>query len=58
MPLTSFPLPPTETNSDLPEEQRSNALLLEQTLYRHGFRGYSKEWWHFTDLTDYPVVNE
>ncbi len=44
--------------SDLPEEQRSNALLLEQTLYRHGFRGYSKEWWHFTDLTDYPVVNE
>ncbi len=44
--------------SDLPEKQRSNALLLEETLYRHGFRGYSKEWWHFTDLTDYPVIDE
>lgn len=44
--------------SELPEEQRVNALLLEETLYQHGFRGYSKEWWHFTDLTDYPVIDE
>ena len=44
--------------SELPEEQRANALILEKVLYSHGFRGYSKEWWHFTDLTDYPVVHE
>ena len=44
--------------SDLPEEQRSNALLLEQTLYLHGFRGYAKEWWHYTDKTEYPVVTD
>ena len=32
-----------------------NALLLEQTMERHGFSGYKSEWWHFTDKDSYPV---
>jgi D-alanyl-D-alanine dipeptidase len=32
-----------------------NALLLEQTMQRHGFSGYKGEWWHFTDTDPYPV---
>ena len=32
-----------------------NALLLEQTMERHGFSGYKGEWWHFTDTDSYPV---
>lgn len=41
--------------SDCPEEARKNALLLEQTMARHGFTPYDGEWWHFTDVDSYPV---
>lgn len=28
--------------------QRDNRALLVQAMKRHGFRNYSREWWHFT----------
>lgn len=30
------------------DTQKANRLLLKQTMYRAGFRSYSKEWWHYT----------
>jgi D-alanyl-D-alanine dipeptidase len=29
-------------------EQHGNRILLAAAMRRHGFYGYSKEWWHFT----------
>jgi zinc D-Ala-D-Ala dipeptidase len=29
-------------------EQHANRMLLAAAMHRHGFRGYDKEWWHFT----------
>jgi D-alanyl-D-alanine dipeptidase len=29
-------------------EQHANRMLLAGAMRRHGFRGYDKEWWHFT----------
>lgn len=34
------------------KSQRDNRRLLKETMNKHGFKGYSKEWWHFT------LVNE
>jgi D-alanyl-D-alanine dipeptidase len=28
--------------------QHANRMLLAAAMSRHGFRGYDKEWWHFT----------
>lgn len=41
--------------SDCSFDAMLNALLLEQTMERHGFSGYQGEWWHFTDTDSYPV---
>lgn len=41
--------------SDVSAEAAANATLLQTVMERHGFTGYSKEWWHFTDTNDYPV---
>lgn len=41
--------------SDCEKEARENALLLEKVMYENGFRGYSGEWWHFTDIDSYLV---
>ena len=41
--------------SDCAPEAAANALLLEETMERHGFTPYSGEWWHFTDTDIYPV---
>lgn len=41
--------------SDCSFDIQLNVLLLEQTMERHGFRGYQGEWWHFTDTDAYPV---
>jgi len=30
------------------DKQRSNRLLLLETMTRNGFKNYSKEWWHYT----------
>ena len=32
----------------LTPQQRRNRLLLKSVMERHGFRNYSKEWWHFS----------
>ena len=34
-----------------------NARLLQSILEQYGFRGYQKEWWHFTDTDPYEVIN-
>ncbi len=34
-----------------------NARLLQSILEQHGFKGYQKEWWHFTDTDSYEVAN-
>ncbi|MEO1076450.1 MAG: M15 family metallopeptidase [Bacteroidota bacterium] len=40
-------------NSNVGTEARRNRLLLRALLDRHGFRNYTREWWHFT-LRDEP----
>ena len=42
--------------SDVSAAARANAERLEQAMTAAGFRGYGKEWWHYSDTTDYPVV--
>lgn len=41
--------------SDCGKEAADNALYLEQVMIKHGFKPYSGEWWHFTDMQTYPV---
>jgi len=41
--------------SDVPEETAENAILLETIMRDCGFQPYSGEWWHFSDIDDYPV---
>ncbi len=41
--------------SDCSREAAKNAQLLQSLMEKHGFTGYSKEWWHFTDTDSYPV---
>lgn len=40
--------------SDCSSAAAENALLLQETMEKHGFSGYRKEWWHFSDETEYP----
>ncbi len=35
-------------NADLTKSQRANRLLLRTVMERHGFKHFSKEWWHFS----------
>lgn len=39
------------------KEQAANRQLLKQVMTKHGFKPYSKEWWHYT-LKDEPFPNE
>lgn len=41
--------------SDCLPEETEYALLLEQTMEKYGFKPYSAEWWHFSDLEKYPI---
>ena len=41
--------------ADCPETAANNAQLLEILMEKHGFTGYSGEWWHYSDTTSYPV---
>lgn len=41
--------------SDCSPEAAQNAVLLEETMEKYGFKPYFAEWWHFTDTDDYPV---
>lgn len=41
--------------SDCSPEAAENAILLEETMEKYGFRPYYAEWWHFSDTDEYPV---
>ena len=41
--------------SDCTQSAANNAQILEILMEKHCFRGYSGEWWHFSDTTSYPV---
>jgi len=36
------------TYENISEQQKKNRQLLQKVMNKHGFRSYSKEWWHFT----------
>ena len=41
--------PESATNFiQITDKQKSNRLLLLETMTRNGFKNYSKEWWHYT----------
>ncbi len=44
--------------SDCTEAGANNAQMLEILMEKHGFKGYSGEWWHFSDTVNYPVEEE
>lgn len=44
--------------SDCGETAAENALLLQNVMEKHGFRGYYGEWWHFSDIDTYPVEED
>ena len=44
--------------SDVSDEAAGYARLLEEAMAAQGFRGYQKEWWHYTDSDDYPVLED
>lgn len=41
--------------SDVSAKAAANAELLASVMTAGGFAGYSGEWWHYSDTTDYPV---
>lgn len=41
--------------ADVSEVARDHSLLLERIMEKHGFLGYSGEWWHYNDSTRYEV---
>lgn len=41
--------------ADCTEEERNNAVILELIMEKHGFTGYRREWWHYSDTDSYPV---
>ena len=41
--------------ADCTEAAADHARILELLMEKHGFTGYSGEWWHYSDVTDYPV---
>ena len=43
--------------SDCSETAANNAEILEILMEKHGFTGYSGEWWHYSDTTSYAVEN-
>lgn len=42
--------------SDVSEAAAKNSQLLEDIMTKAGFKGYSGEWWHYSDTTEYQVV--
>lgn len=40
---------------DCSEAAANNARILEILMEKHGFKGYSGEWWHYSDTVSYPV---
>jgi len=42
---------------EITKEQAANRQLLKQLMVEHGFKPYSKEWWHYT-LQKEPFPNQ
>ena len=42
--------------SDVPDAARENVAILENAMSSCGFDCYFGEWWHYSDATSYPVV--
>lgn len=42
--------------SEIDGEAAANARLLEAVMIECGFKPYQKEWWHYTDQTDWDVL--
>ena len=43
---------------DVSEDAGNNATMLEELMEKYGFKPYSGEWWHFSDTTQYDIVQE
>ena len=41
--------------SDVSEAAAKNSSLLEDAMESNGFKGYSKEWWHYSDTNTYKL---
>lgn len=41
--------------SDCTDAAAANAMLLQEIMESHGFKGLQTEWWHFTENTDYEI---
>lgn len=41
--------------SDCSAIAAENALVLQEIMEKYGFKGYQKEWWHYSDTDEYPV---
>lgn len=44
--------------SDCTETQKAHSEYLTTIMVDAGFNGYDKEWWHFSDSTDYAYQDE
>lgn len=44
--------------SDCGDAARENARHLENTMSEHGFLPYYTEWWHYSDVDEYPVEKD
>lgn len=42
--------------SDVSAIAANNSQMLEDIMTKAGFKGYSGEWWHYSDATEYPVI--
>lgn len=42
--------------SDVSATAAANSQMLEDIMAKAGFKGYRGEWWHYTDTTEYPVI--
>lgn len=42
--------------SDVSEKARENALMFQEIMYKNGFKGYSGEWWDYTDIDSYTII--
>lgn len=42
--------------SDVSMKAAQNSQMLEDIMIEAGFSGYSGEWWHYSDTTEYPVI--
>ncbi|WP_434035343.1 M15 family metallopeptidase [Formosa sp. 4Alg 33] len=56
-PFDFFGEPSWVAYANLTEVQKHNRMLLQRVMQKHGFRSYSKEWWHFT-LRNEPFKNQ